>query len=180
MIFSSSPERRMMHLVLVLILFFCKLVLPASLPPPSSFMLSNMDANLTLPANSTSPNILAPDPYYYDILSPFRIKFYSYGSNLNEEGVINVIRDAHDDAATHDMNSPMNVTEIGFSDYEYGVINLILRPQRHMTWIQWEDTTLALHIFIEMFVAVELRFDVEVAGGGVIGTGTLARGVLAV
>ena len=43
-----------------------------------------------------------------------------------------------------------------------------------------EDTTLALHIFIEMFVAVELRFDVEVEGGGVIGTGTLARGVLAV
>ena len=78
------------------------------------------------------------------------------------------------------MNSPMNVTEIGFSDYEYGVISLILRPQRHMTWIQWEHTTLALHIFVEMFVAVELRFDVEVEGGGVIGTGTLARGVLAV
>ena len=74
------------------------------------------------------------------------------------------------------MNSPMNMTEIGFSDYEYGVIDLVLRPQRHMTWIQWEDTTLALCIFMEAFVAVELRFDVEVNGGLVIGTGTLARG----
>ena len=74
------------------------------------------------------------------------------------------------------MNSPMNMTEIGFSDYEYGVIDLVLRPQRHMKWIQWEDTTLALRIFMEAFVAVELRFDVEVDGGLVIGTGTLARG----
>ena len=78
------------------------------------------------------------------------------------------------------MNATINMTEIGFSDHEYGVIDLVLRPQRDMTWIQWKDTTLALYIFIEAFVAVELRFDVEVEGGLVIGTGTLARGLGAV
>lgn len=120
---------------------------------------------------------MAPDPYYYDVFSPLRIKFYSYGQPLNYEGVLNVIRAARSDIRTHDIEAPINQSEITFRDWKYRLVELALRPQRQMTWVQWEDTILAIHLFIEAYDAVELHFDVEIDGSLVLGTGTLIGGV---
>jgi hypothetical protein len=120
---------------------------------------------------------MAPDPYYYDVFSPLRIKFYSYGLPLNEKGVLNVIHAARSDIETHDIEAPINQSEITFRDWKYRLVELALRPQRQVTWLQWEATTLAMHFFIEAYDTVEMKFDVEIDGSLALGTGTLIRGV---
>ena len=67
--------------------------------------------------------------------------------------------------------------QIGYRDREYGITELILRPQKQMLWGQWQDVTVALHVFTEMFVVTEMKFDVSLDEEKV-GTGSLERGLL--
>ena len=47
-------------------------------------------------------------------------------------------------------------------------------PEREMLWLHWWYTVAAICNWLERCDSVDMNFDIEVAGMGIVGTGRLA------
>lgn len=153
--------------------------LPPS-PPPGLFSLSvAAAANVTFPFNVTNTARPPPDPWDFHY-PPMHVHCFRYAFNLPLSPVVSIIQHAHLGASKEDKNTPLpgrGITYIGLVE-PWGRLSLSIMNDPLITYGQWEETLLALRIFVGTFQPVEFRFQVAMDRGvgrpvSVIGSGIL-------
>lgn len=130
--------------------------------------LSDLQPNGGLPLTSLgAPRGPPPDPWYFRY-PPMHVWCYRYGIPLPRSPVVSIIQQAHIAASKEGEDTPLpgpGITYIGLVVEPLGRLLFSIVNEPLIKYGQWEETLLALRIFVGTFQPVEFGFQVAMDTG---------------
>ena len=127
------------------------------------------------PVATNSSAIALPDPVPdpYDLrFQDMTIEFYAYRGSVSEAGLLGCIEAAYEDLDSHHRSGQTTIRAPSLS-YSVGGVNLYLRPERNLTWLDWFDFPIRIQGFVLENGLRETQFRLLSDELGQIGSGQL-------
>nr|AUW31083.1 hypothetical protein [Cladonia uncialis subsp. uncialis] len=121
-----------------------------------------------------------PDPWYFNY-PPFRVRCFRYGSPLPLSPVVSIIEQAHFAASKENEDTPLpgrGLTYTRLIAVPEGRLTFSIVNEPLITYGQWEETLLALRVFVGSFQTVEFWFEVVMHAGIGHQVSSIGRGML--